>query len=47
MQQIWPEQSLLTLQVLGHDWLHLPPQHSSPAAVSQSADSVHAWGQVA
>lgn len=47
LQQICPEQSLLTLQVLGQDLLHMPLQHTSPAAVLQSADWAHALGQVA
>jgi hypothetical protein len=47
LQQIWPAQSLLTLQVLGHDLLHIPLQHTSPEAVLQSADWAQALGQVA
>jgi hypothetical protein len=47
LQQIWPEQSLLTLQVLGQDLLHMPLQHSSPALVLQSVDWTHALGHVA
>lgn len=47
LQQIWPAQSLLTSQVLGQDLLHMPLQHSSPEVVLQSADWVHALGQLA
>ena len=38
---------MLTLQVLGHDLLHMPLQHTSPEVVLQSADWAHALGQVA
>jgi hypothetical protein len=47
LQQIWPAQSLLTLQVLAHDLLHMPLQHTSPAVVLQSADWAQALGQLA
>ena len=47
LQQIWPAQSLLTLQVFGQALLHMPLQHTSPRVVLQSADWPHALGHVA
>lgn len=47
LQQSWPRQSLLTLQVFAHDLLHWPLQHTSPDVVLQSVDCAHALGQAA
>ena len=47
LQQICPEQSLLTLHDFGHDLLQMPLQQISPAVVLQSVDWPQALGQAA
>jgi hypothetical protein len=45
LQQIWPEQSLLCLQVWAHFLLHRPLQHTSPIEVLHSEDWLQVLGQ--
>jgi len=46
LQQSWPVQSLLCVQVLGQVEAQRPLQHSSPEEESQSAEELQALGQV-